>query len=187
MITPSRSVRVFGYPAPCDMRKGYDSLGALVRDSLEQELLYGDMFLFVARNRKRAKVLFFDGTGLFLLCVRLEKGTFASLRSEPGAAEAKKHLRNIRDEIADLHLQLQLAEADSPVQLDLLEKFQGIKLAEYSLEEQRELLRIVVRDIRLRFDRMFITYNLYEAPGKLYVGEVKVPRRPTHNSKLRQK
>ena len=103
------------------------------------------------------------------------------------AAEAKKHLRNIRDEIADLHLQLQLAEADSPVQLALLEKFQGIKLAEYSLEEQRELLRIAVRDIRLRFDRMFITYNLYEAPGKLYVGEVKVPRRPTHNSKLRQK
>ena len=63
MITPSRAVRVFGYPAPCDMRKGYDSLGALVRDSLEQDLLDGDMFLFVARNRKRAKVLFFDGPG----------------------------------------------------------------------------------------------------------------------------
>ena len=87
MITPSRAVRVFGYPAPCDMRKGYDSLGALVRDSLEQDLLDGDMFLFVARNRKRAKVLFFDGTGLFLLCVRLEKGTFACLWSVPGAAE----------------------------------------------------------------------------------------------------
>jgi len=102
------------------------------------------------------------------------------------AAEAKNHLRDIRDEIADLQLQLKQSEADASEQLDLLEKFQGIKLAEYSMEEQRELLRIVVRDVRLRFDRMFVTYNLYEAPGKLFVGEVKVRRKPTHNSKLRK-
>ena len=79
MILPSRSVRVFGYPAPCDMRKGYEALGALVRESLKHDLLEGDMFLFVARNRKRAKVVFFDGTGLCLLCKRLEKGTFVRL------------------------------------------------------------------------------------------------------------
>jgi len=69
------------------MRKGYDSLSALVRDSLGHDLLRGDLFLFVARNRKRAKVLYFDGTGLCLLCKRLEKGTFACLWGEPDAPE----------------------------------------------------------------------------------------------------
>ena len=60
----------------------------------------------------------------------------------------------------------------------------GINLAEYSLEEKRELLSIAVKEVKLRFDRLFITYNLYEAPGVLFVGEVKVQRRPNHNSKL---
>ena len=36
-------------------------------------------FLFVSRDRKRAKVLFFDGTGLCLLSKRLDKGRFAAV------------------------------------------------------------------------------------------------------------
>ena len=32
----------------------------------------------MARNRKRAKVLYFDGTGLCLFCKRLEIGKFAT-------------------------------------------------------------------------------------------------------------
>jgi len=38
----------------------------------------------------------------------------------------------------------------------------------------RELLRIVVKEIRLRFDRLFITHNLHEAPGTLFIGRVHV-------------
>ena len=102
-------------------------------------------------------------------------------------AEARSHLQHVRDEIGDLQLQLKRVDTSAPEQLEELGDFQGINLAEYSLEEKRELLHIVVKDIRLRFDRMFITYNLYEAPGRLYVGEVKVERRPAHNSKLRRR
>jgi transposase len=61
------------------MRKGYDSLSALVSEELKREVLGGDLFLFVARNRIRAKVLHFDGTGLCLYAKRLEKGRFACL------------------------------------------------------------------------------------------------------------
>jgi len=61
------------------MRKGYDSLGALVIEELRRDPLSGDLFLFVARNRIRAKILHFDGTGLCLLAKRLEKGRFACL------------------------------------------------------------------------------------------------------------
>ncbi|WP_438358952.1 IS66 family insertion sequence element accessory protein TnpB [Corallococcus carmarthensis] len=43
-----------------------------------QQLLRGDVFLFVGRCRRRAKVLHFDGTGLVLLTKRLFRGRFGS-------------------------------------------------------------------------------------------------------------
>jgi len=76
-LVPGR--RVFAYAAPTDMRKGFDSLSALVTEELRLEVLSGDLFLFVARNRIRAKVLVFDGTGLCLYSKRIEKGQFACL------------------------------------------------------------------------------------------------------------
>jgi len=79
MIGSTRSVRVFAYTLPTDMRKGFDGLYGMVSSHLEQEPLSGDMYLFVARNRKRAKVLMWDGTGLCLYAKRMEKGKFAKL------------------------------------------------------------------------------------------------------------
>jgi len=78
MVTSTRSRRVFAYDQPCDMRKQYDSLATLVKHHLGKDLLRGDLFLFVGRNRTRAKVLYFDGTGMCLLCKRLAKGRFAA-------------------------------------------------------------------------------------------------------------
>jgi len=79
MIGSTRSVRAYGYAAPVDMRKGFDALAALVRRSLDRDPTSGDMFLFVSRDRIRAKVLVWDGTGLCLYAKRLERGRFASL------------------------------------------------------------------------------------------------------------
>ncbi len=79
MIGSTRSVRVFAYTLPTDMRKGFDGLYGMVSSHLDRDPLSGDMFLFVARNRKRAKVLMWDGTGLCLYAKRLEKGLFAKL------------------------------------------------------------------------------------------------------------
>jgi transposase len=79
VIGSTRSVRVFAYTRPTDMRKGFDGLFGMVKSRLEHDPLSGDLFLFVARNRKRAKVLMWDGTGLCLYAKRLEKGRFAKL------------------------------------------------------------------------------------------------------------
>jgi transposase len=77
LIISARQVAVFAYAEPIDMRKSFDTLAALVKEALKQDLLSGSLFLFVSRNRKRAKVLYFDGTGLCLFAKRLEKGRFA--------------------------------------------------------------------------------------------------------------
>ncbi len=79
MIGSTRSVRVFAYTLPTDMRKGFDGLFGMVKSHLGQDPLSGDLFLFVARNRRRAKVLLWDGTGLCLYAKRIEKGKFAKL------------------------------------------------------------------------------------------------------------
>ena len=39
--------------------------------------LEGDLFLFLGRNARRAKVLYFDGTGLCIFQKRLMTGRFA--------------------------------------------------------------------------------------------------------------
>lgn len=78
MLTPSRSRRVFAYQQPCDMRKQFDSLAALVTSAMGHDILSGDLYLFVGRTRTRAKVLYFDGTGLCVFAKRLERGRFAA-------------------------------------------------------------------------------------------------------------
>jgi transposase len=56
------------------MRKSFDTLTALVTERMGQQILTGDLFLFVGRGRRRAKVLYFDGTGMCLFANQLEKG-----------------------------------------------------------------------------------------------------------------
>jgi len=78
MLTFSSKTRVFAYPAPCDMRKSFNTLSGLVA-GMGHDVMEGDVFAFVSKNRKRAKVLYFDGTGLCLLAKRLSEGQFARL------------------------------------------------------------------------------------------------------------
>jgi len=71
------------------MRKSFNTLGALVEQEMKRSVLSGDLFVFVSRNRKRAKVLYFDGTGMCLLAKRLDRGRFAPLwaRKKDGGVE----------------------------------------------------------------------------------------------------
>jgi transposase len=70
---------VYAYAQPTDMRKGFDGLSALVTQGLQRDPLSGDAFIFVSRDRVRAKVLQWDGTGLCIYAKRLERGRFARL------------------------------------------------------------------------------------------------------------
>jgi transposase len=78
MIGFSRALTVFAYARAVDMRKSFDTLAVIAREGLGRNLLDGEVFVFVGRSRKRAKVLWWDGTGTMVLAKRLEKGRFAA-------------------------------------------------------------------------------------------------------------
>ena len=68
--------RVYLCTAATDMRKGFDSLAALVREHLKHDPLSGHLFLFVGRDKDRMKILYWDGDGFAIWYKRLEEGTF---------------------------------------------------------------------------------------------------------------
>jgi transposase len=84
MMWNGRRVTAYAYTAPVDMRKGFDGQMAVVEQKLGRDPLSGELFLFVSRNLIRAKVLFWDGTGLCVFAKRLEQGRFARLWNEQG-------------------------------------------------------------------------------------------------------
>lgn len=86
MMMSARRQQVWVYGQPCDMRKSFDTLSALVVGAMSRELLSGEYFVFVGKRRKRAKVLYWDGTGLCLFSKRLEQGRFASLWADDRAS-----------------------------------------------------------------------------------------------------
>ncbi|HXQ22473.1 MAG TPA: IS66 family insertion sequence element accessory protein TnpB [Candidatus Acidoferrales bacterium] len=83
MIGSTRSLRVWAYPAPADLRTGFDGLSGVVLQQLHQDPLSGDCCLFLNRTRPRAKVLLWDGTGLCIYHKRLELGRFSALWKDP--------------------------------------------------------------------------------------------------------
>jgi len=78
VIGSTRQVSVWAFGRPADMRKSFDGLFGLVKRELGRDPLSGDLYLFVGRDRIRAKVLYWDGTGLCLFAKRLERGRFSA-------------------------------------------------------------------------------------------------------------
>jgi transposase len=51
----------------CDMRKGFNGLYGLVSSSFGENPRSGALYVFCNRRHTRIKVLYFDGTGLWVL------------------------------------------------------------------------------------------------------------------------
>jgi transposase len=77
MIHLPGSVRVYLCLAPCDMRKSFDGLAALVREHLELDAFAGHLYVFASRRRDRVKILYWERDGFAIWSKRLEEGTYA--------------------------------------------------------------------------------------------------------------
>lgn len=72
MLSFSGGLRVFLAIDPCDMRKGFNGLYALVTERLGEEPRNGALFVFTNRRHNRLKILFWDRTGLWVCNNRLD-------------------------------------------------------------------------------------------------------------------
>ncbi len=85
MLSFSGSLKIFVALEPCDLRKSFNGLYGLVSERLGEDPRDGSLFVFSNRRHTRLKILYWDGSGLWVLTKRLEKGTF----SWPKAAQAQ--------------------------------------------------------------------------------------------------
>jgi len=81
------ATRVYVAAGATDLRKNFEGLYGLVRDRLACDPLSGHVFLFSNVQRNRLKLLFWDGSGLWVCAKRLEKGRFRW--PEAGGEEVK--------------------------------------------------------------------------------------------------
>jgi hypothetical protein len=91
MIHLPASVRVYLCLTPCDMRKSFDSLQALVREHLELDAFAGHLFVFTSRRKDRVKILYWDRDGFAVWSKRLEEGTYAVSLGD-GDAERRREI-----------------------------------------------------------------------------------------------
>lgn len=77
MLSFAGALKVFVALEPVDLRKSFGGLEGLVGERLGEDLRAGALFVFTNRRHSRLKILYWDGSGLWLLIKRLEKGTFS--------------------------------------------------------------------------------------------------------------
>lgn len=77
MIHLPASVRVYLCTSPCDMRRSFDGLHALVTGAMQLDAFAGHLFVFANRRKDRIKILYWDRDGFAVWAKRLEEGTYA--------------------------------------------------------------------------------------------------------------
>lgn len=76
MIHISDKSRYLLYSASTDMRKSFHGLAAIVKNKMQQDVLSGDIYIFISKRHNAIKLLCFEGDGFAIFYKRLEKGTF---------------------------------------------------------------------------------------------------------------
>ena len=87
MIHLPASVRVYLCTSPCDMRRSFDGLHALVTGAMKLDAFAGHLFVFANRRKDRVKILYWDRDGFAVWAKRLEEGTYAMPFDEEDEAQ----------------------------------------------------------------------------------------------------
>ncbi len=87
MFLDRKGLRVFVYREAIDMRCGFEKLHSYCVHQMKAIMDQGHVYLFFGKNRKRLKVLVYDGSGLVLIAKRIERGSFMSHAELVGRAE----------------------------------------------------------------------------------------------------
>ena len=88
MLAFPAAIRIFVAVQPVDMRKSFNGLWSAVSEHLGEDPKSGAVFAFINKERTRLKLLYWDGTGVWVLAKRLEQGRF----SWPAASDDRTKL-----------------------------------------------------------------------------------------------
>lgn len=77
MMTFGATQRIYLAVEPVDMRKQFNGLWALAQEKLREDPFSGALFVFTNKDRTRVKLVWWDGTGVWVAAKRLEKGRFS--------------------------------------------------------------------------------------------------------------
>jgi transposase len=78
MFFPEGKIRVYLYGEPVDARKSFDGLYTIIRQTMDQDPLSGNLFCFINRRATHIKVMYWDRSGFCIWGKRLEQGRFLS-------------------------------------------------------------------------------------------------------------
>ena len=77
MLAFPAAIKIYVAVRPVDMRKSFNGLWAAVTEQLGDDPKGGAVFAFINAERTRLKLLYWDGTGVWVLAKRLEQGRFS--------------------------------------------------------------------------------------------------------------
>lgn len=92
MIPLGPATRIYLAAGATDLRKSYEGLSDLVRHRFKEDPLSGHLFVFSNRSRTRIKLLYWDGSGLWVCAKRLAQGCFHWPRTAPAESGALRVL-----------------------------------------------------------------------------------------------
>lgn len=87
MIIDRKGLRVFVYRDEIDMRCGFEKLHSYCVHKMSAIINQGHVYVFFGKNRRRLKILVYDGSGLVLIAKRIERGRFMQLTELLGRNE----------------------------------------------------------------------------------------------------
>lgn len=88
MLAFPAAIRIYVALGPVDLRKSFNGLWAVVAEQVQEDPKSGAVFCFTNAEHTRLKLVYWDGTGIWVLAKRLEKGRF----SWPAAADGRRKL-----------------------------------------------------------------------------------------------
>ncbi len=87
MLSPGPATKVYLAAGATDLRAGFERLSLLAGALLGEEAASGHLFVFCNAARTRIRILFSDGSGLWLLTKKLLRGRYAWPPASGAAAE----------------------------------------------------------------------------------------------------
>ena len=86
MFSFPNKTKVYLAVLPMNMRKSFNGLWSGASEQLKEDPFSGALFVFTNKRRDRIKVLYWDGSGVWICTKRFEKGRF----TWPNSSDSRK-------------------------------------------------------------------------------------------------